>query len=930
MGILFRELATLYRDFCAGHPSTLPPLPLQYADYSAWQRQGLQGVILEQRLTYWCEQLRGLTPLTLPTDHPRPTMQTFHGKSLSFELSTDLTHALKTVTRNAGCTLFMTLLTAFHILLHRYSGQDDISVGSPIAGRIRKEFEDTIGLFINTLVLRANLRCNPTFRELLLQVKDTALGAYTHQEIPFEQLVEELKPERNPQYSPLFQVLFVLQNNSPSPWTLPGLTISPVASPRQSAMFDITLAMAEVRGGLRGSFNYNTDLFDQSTMARMVQHFETLLDSIVSDPDQRIADLNLLPAPERQQLLEEWNGSRTASIPPVTVVQLFEDQVARTPEAQALCSEGCYLTYAELNAQANQLARYLQQQGIGPEFTVGVCLERSPVMIITVLAILKAGGAYVPLDPAYPTERLTYMMTDAQIAVLVTYQTLRERFPELIVPVLALDAETDRIRRKSTTNLNHELVPENLAYIIFTSGSTGTPKGVMIQHHSLVNFVHTAHEDYTFGSDDRILQFASLSFDASAEEIFPCLTSGGTLVLRSDAMLDSWTGFLDHCQNWGLTVLDLPTAYWHELVQAMAEDDLTFPPSMRLVIIGGERVQPERLVQWHTISDSSIRLINTYGPTEGTIVAVSGELTALSSHRPTDEVSLGTPLTNSQVYVLDRKGQPVPMGVPGELYLAGVGLARGYLKRPELSAEKFLPDPFGTNPGARVYRTGDLVRHRDDGTLQFLGRVDHQVKLRGFRIELGEIEARFAQHPAIHEARVMVREDETDNPCLVAYLVFATDRDLSVKELRSFLQQQLPDFMIPSTFVTLETFPLTPNGKVDRRRLPAPERTRGNLGTSLVAPQTPTEQELMVIWKEVLGLEEVWIHDNFFDLGGHSLLATQMVSRLRKVFQIELLLRSVFEHPTLESLAQQIEGQIIEEISAMSEEEVEAYLEKGM
>jgi amino acid adenylation domain-containing protein len=914
MGVLYRELSLLYNSFTRGEASPLlQDSPVQYADYAVWQRQWLQGERLEKELAYWKSQLTGVSILKLPTDWPRPPLQTNNGAGHSFSLSDHLGKALKTLSKQEGCTFFMTMLAAFQTLLHRYAGQNDIVVGSPIAGRTQKELEGSIGLFINTLVLRTNFSGNPTFREVLRQVREVAFGAYAHQVIPFEELLETLKPERNHSYPPMFQVLFVLQNAPGADLEFSGLTASRYRVKKERAMFDLTLSVSEKSGKLKGGVGYNTDLFNQRTISRMFLHFEILLEGIVTNPDQKVWSLPFLTEPEQHQVLIEWNSPQALPLPEASIQRLFEQQVEQTPAATATFFDGQELSYEEFNARANQLARVLQKQGVGPEVRVGLCLERSLEMVIGLLGILKAGGVYVPLDPTYPQERLGFILHDAQISVLVTHSHLHGQLPspDGLIRV-NLDTDQDVIAKENQTNLNQHVATENLAYIIYTSGSTGIPKGVMITQGSLVNYVETAKNDFQLGPKDRVLQFASISFDASAEEIYPCLTSGGTLVLRTEPMLDSWNEFLAKCQAWQLTVLDLPTAFWHELVAGLAAEGRTLPPSVRLVIIGGERARPERLTQWHDLVSDSVQLVNTYGPTEGTIVATKGELMRASSSSVPEkaEVTLGKVISNVRGYLLDRAGQLVPIRVPGELYLGGIGIARGYVNRSDTTAEKFLPDPFSKDPGARLYRTGDLARYRDDGTLEFVGRMDHQVKLRGYRIELGEIEATLAQHPLVQKATVLLRDDGPGGSHLVGYWLSSHESPISIDELQGFLKERLPEYMVPSAWVELEVFPLTPNGKLDRRALPAPTREHRGVGTMAAVPRSPLEEALVEIWQEVLGIDHVGIHDNFFALGGHSLLATKVVARLRNVFEVDIPLRSLFEYPTIGGFAKEIDKQL--------------------
>jgi len=886
IGIFNRELSTLYQAFCQDQPSPLPPLPIQYADFAHWQRQWLTGDVLETQLNYWKKQLTGAPGLLeLPTDHPRPPIQRFQGKKASLQLSPELTSKLKNLSQQTGTTLFMTLLSAFATLLSRYSGQSDIVIGSPIANRTHRQIEPLIGFLVNTLVLRIDLSNNPRFEELLRRVKQVALDAYTHQDIPFEKLFEELRPERNLSHTPLFQVMFVLQNPSGNRLELSGLSLTPIVPENVTAKFDITLSMRETAQGMVGQLEYNTDLFKTATITRMLGHFETLLEGIVKTPQQPIAELPLLTETESQQLMA-WNDTATDYPQDQCIHQLFEDQVETTPDAIAVVFEDQQLTYFQLNNKANQLAHYLQTLGVKPEVLVGICIERSLEMVYGLLGILKAGGAYLPLDPTYPAARLAFMLEDAQVSVLITTKNLRGGLPHS--QIVCLDALDTTL---STDNPVSGVAPSNLAYVIYTSGLTGTPKGVMIEHRSLVNFTEIARLKYKLTPHDRILQFASISFDTAAEEIYPSLISGGQIVLRVDEMLNSVAIFLQQCQKFQLTVLDLPTAYWHQLTLELANKQLKLPKSLRLVIIGGEYARSEIVDLWRQNVGTEPQLVNTYGPTEATVVATMFHLST-----ETDELPIGRAIHNIQTYVLDNHLQPLPIGVPGELHLGGVGLARGYLNRPELTSEKFI------FKGTRLYKTGDLVRYRPDGQLEYLGRIDNQVKLRGYRIELGEIEAVLTQHPSIQETVVLDREFAADKR-LVAYLVPNKEQVIDNIELRSFLKERLPDYMIPSAFMQLEVMPLTPNGKIDRRALSKLSVNSDQLSEEhFVVHQTPEEELLAGIWSDVFGVERVGIFDNFFELGGHSLLAMQIMSRVRETFSVELPLRHLFESPTIAGL----------------------------
>lgn len=892
--IFLRELGILYDAFASGKASPLPDLPVQYIDYSHWQQQRLQGDVLETLLAYWKQQLdTEASVLELPTDQPRPPVQSSRGDRHPITLSPELSESLKLLSRQEGVTLFMTLLAAFQTLLYRYTGQVDISVGSPIANRSQPEIENLIGYFSNALVMRTDLAGNPTFRELLQRVRRIALEAYEHQELPFDKLVEELRPGRHLSHSPLFQVMFVLQNTPERVLELPDVTLTPLLDVHtNTSKFDLYLALTESPAGLTGALEYSTDLFNRATITRMVDHFQTLLSSIVSNPEQSISTLPILREAERHQLLVEWNNTGVEQVEPnqsLCIHQLFEAQVERTPQALAVTLEDQQLTYQELNQRANQLAHYLQTLGVGPDVRIGICVERSLEMIVGLLGILKAGGAYIPLDPNYPSERLAFMLEDGQVPVLLTQARLITRLPDTQAKIVCLDADWDVIAQERSDNPISEVSAHNLAYLIYTSGSTGQPKGVMIEHRSLVAYTETASVEFALGPEDRVLQFASISFDTSAEEIYPCLTRGGTLVLRTDVMLGSASLFLEKCREWQLTVLDLPTAYWHELTASLSREALTIPENLRLVIIGGEKALPESLKTWQAHVGEHIRLINTYGPTEGTIVATMSDLSEpAAANGSSPEVPIGRPIRNVQAYVLDRNLQPVPIGVPGELHLGGVGLARGYLNRPELTAEKFIRNPFSDDPQARLYKTGDLVRYLPDSTLEFMGRVDHQVKIRGFRVEVEEIESVLNQHPDVLETVVAVRKDVPGQKRLVAYLVTDPTSTPATSELRDFLKQNVPDYMVPSAFVLLDKLPLTPNGKLDRKALPAPDQNRPELQATFVGPRTPMETLIAEIWQELLNVNQISVQDNFFDLGGDSLLSMRVVAKLDKAIGVQI------------------------------------------
>jgi amino acid adenylation domain-containing protein len=893
--ILQHEIVTLYRALISGEPNLLPELPIQYADYAIWQREWVSGEVLEKQLRYWKTQLSNIPALELSTDRPRRAIQTSRGARLSVDFPRVLSDQLNDLSRNQAVTLFMTLLAAFQTLLQRYSGQDDIAVGSPIAGRTRPGLEGLIGCFINTLVLRTDLSANPTFVELLARVRKVALGAYEYQDMPFEKLVEELHPDRDLSRSPLFQVLFAHQNMPRQASTLSDLTFVPVDVNNETAKFDLSLYTWEEREGLRARLEYNTDLYDAATISRMLGHFETLLEGIVANPEQRIGDLPILSEGERQQVLVEWNDRRRDYPREKCIHELFEAQVEKTPDRVAAVFEEKQLTYRELNTKANQLAHYLQKLGVGPEALVGICMERSLEMIIGLLGILKARGAYVPLDPTYPKERLAFMLQDAQVAVLITQQQLLSELRSGHgAQLLCVDTEWARVAEQAQTNPDNIATRENLAYVIYTSGSTGKPKGVQIAHGAVVNFLSSMQAEPGLTADDTLLAVTTLSFDIAGLELYLPLSVGARVVIVSRETAVDGVVLAENLVKSGATIMQATPTTWRMLLETgwQGSDHLK-------ILSGGEALTPELATELLPRCSS---LWNMYGPTETTIWS-----SIYKVETPNGAILIGRPIGNTQLYILDRNQQPVPIGVPGELYIGGDGLARGYLNRGELTDERFVADRFRPEAGKRLYKTGDLARWRADGNIEIHGRLDHQVKIRGFRIELGEIEAVIKQHPAVRDSVVVVHENDSGDKQLVGYIVPSQEQNPTVPELSDLLNQKLPHYMLPSAFVFLDSLPLTPNGKVNRKALPPPDPSRPELESAFVAPRSPTEELLAKTWAEVLKLEEVGIHDNFFDLGGHSLLATQVISRLREAFRLDLPLRRLFESPTVAGLAERIE-----------------------
>ncbi|HEX7648317.1 MAG TPA: amino acid adenylation domain-containing protein, partial [Noviherbaspirillum sp.] len=891
IGVLVRELAALYKARVQGLPSPLPDLPVQYADFCHWQRRQLDGMVLQQQMEYWRRQLDGAPALlALPTDRPRPAVQSHRGATVPFTVPTEAMKAIARLGEQTQCTLFMILTAAFNVLLARYSRQSDICIGTAVAHRNRPEVEPLIGLFVNTLVLRSRVELQMDFKDLLQQVRNTALSAYAHQDVPFEQLVEALKPVRHTGHTPLFQVMLALQNSLEEDSTVPGLTMQPEFVDSGTAKFDLTLNVMEQAGQLQGVFEYDAALFDAATIERMASHFLRLIEAITARPDMRVGDLPLLGEDEARQLLIDWNDTAVRYPHGQTVHCLFEAQAARMPDAIALSFEDEQITYAELNARANRLAHHLGGMGVGPDMLVGICLERSLDMIVGLLAILKAGGAYLPLDPVYPQERLAYMLADAKPVAVLTQQHLQARLRSAGVPVFCLDAQEDALHGRSIVNPENTALPGNLAYVIYTSGSTGKPKGVGITHQAINRLVFDT--DYVrLQAGDKVAQIASSSFDAITFEVWSTLLHGGELCVIPYETIVSPASFAAEIKRLEIDALFITAALFTQIA-FQAPDAFS---SVRDLLVGGDAVDP-RAVAITLRSGAPRRLLNAYGPTESTTFALWHLVESVGAD--TTNIPLGRPIANTQIYLLDAALNPVPIGVAGELYIAGDGLARGYLGRPALTAERFIANPFSCTPGARMYKTGDLARYLSNGNIEYLGRIDNQVKIRGFRIEPGEIEAALAALPGVREAVVQVREDAPGDKRLAAYLV--TQSGMDADALRSKLAQTLPDYMVPSHFILLDYLPLTPNGKIDRKALPAPSASRGDEGYA--APRTPTEETLATIWAEVLKLDRVGIHDNFFALGGHSLLAITLLDRMRNA-GLQADVRALFAAPTIAALA---------------------------
>jgi amino acid adenylation domain-containing protein len=900
LGLMVKELSQSYAAFCNGNESPLPPLSMQYADFAHWQRTTFEKTQLQKQLDYWKQELSGeIHPLELPTDFPRPAIASYKGRAISFTVDRKHYERFKQLCESQGATLFMGLLGVFKTLLMCYSGQHDLLVGTPIANRNRKQIEDLIGFFVNTLVIRTDVSDNPSFTQLLTRIKEKTLQAYVNQDLPFEKLVEELQPERNLSYSPLFQVMFVLQNAPIGNLELPNLSLTSLSLENVRTKFDLTLSMTETEKGLQSTWEYKTDLFEAATITRMAGHFQTLLEAIVANPEQHLTELSVLSATERHQLLVEWNDTHTEYPQDSCLHHLFEAQVERTPNRVAVVFEDQQLTYRELNARANQLAHYLQALGVGPDVLVSICMQRSIEMVVGLLGVLKAGGAYLPLDPTYPKERLTFMLSDAQTPVLLTQQILLGSLPEHRSHTVCLDPSWEIIAQESEENLASGVVADNLAYTIYTSGSTGNPKGVMLSHRAICNHMFWMQETFPLTQTDKVLQKTPFSFDASVWEFYAPLLVGAQLVMaRPEGHQDSAYLIKEIADQKVNTVQLVPSLLRMLLEQGGIENS----HSLRNIFCGGEALPVGLQERLEANLDADLH--NLYGPTEACIDAT---FWTCDSRINQQVVPIGRPISNTQIYILDSDLEPLPIGVPGELHIGGVGLARGYFNRPTLTAEKFIPNPFSNEPGARFYKTGDLARYLPDGNIEFLGRIDNQVKIRGFRIELGEIETALAQHPAVREAVVLACEDQPGDKRLVAYVVPRQEQVLSTSTLRGFLKEKLPNYMIPGAFVMLDKLPLTPNGKVDKRALSAPSADGNTRSGERIPPRTPLEQKLVELWEEVLQVSRIGVTENFFDLGGHSLLAIRLIAEIENRLGYSLPLATLFRESTVENIALQLE-----------------------
>lgn len=937
MNNLLREIFTAYQAFLNNNSPTLPRLPIQYADYAIWQREWLQGDTLKTQLDYWKRQLNGAAPLLdLTLDYPRPATQDFRGARQRLTIPENIVEGLKLLCRQEEATLFMVLLAAFKTLLYRYTGQTDLIIGTPIANRNRSELEGLIGFFVNTLVLRSNLSGNPSFQNLVRRVRAVALDAYTHQDLPFEKLVEELQPPRSLSYNPLFQIMFILQNTPNQIPQLPNLAIQPVELEFVTAKFDLTLSITEENSALQGFIEYNTALFTKESITRITQHFQNLLQSVVANPKAPISQLNILTRAEQQQLLITWNDTHTNYPQNQCIHHLFETQAKHTPNAIALKYEDQLLTYQQLNSRANQLAHYLKNQGVGSETLVGICLERSIEMVIGLLGILKAGGAYLPLDPSYPKERLAYLLANSQAPVVLTRRQLVNKLPEVKANIICIDSDKECINRESYKNPITNVKSDNLAYVIYTSGSTGLPKGVLGTHKGALNRLTWMWKTYPFADKEICCQKTSLGFIDSLWEIFGPLLQGVPSVIIPDETLKDPYQFIKILETNNITRIGLVPSLLHVLLDS-CHDLKARLSNLKIWISSGEILSEQLVVRFQTYMPNSI-LLNLYGMSE---VSADSTWCDISQRKFLSRVPIGRPIANTQIYLLDAYLQPAPVGTPGELYIGGDGLARGYLNMPELTAQKFIPNPFSNQPGTRLYKTGDLARYLPDGNIEFIGRIDNQVKIRGVRVELEEIEAALKKHPAVQEAVVITQEDNQRNKRLIAYVVAHRQEAILDSNLYHYLKEKLPAYMLPVTFIPLDKIPLTPNGKTDRHALPTPDYTYSPTGTGYVPPRNPIEEILAGIWIKVLGISQVGIYDNFFELGGHSLLATQIITRIRNLFQVELPLQTLFDSPTIAELASALTrfsqeqpnrlekiAQLLLQVTQLSEETIQAMLDK--
>ncbi len=929
MEILISELSRLYDSFVTGKPAQLRDLPIQYKDYAIWQKSWLKDDVLEAHLDFWQKTLKDVSVLELPTDYPRPPVPSFRGNRIEFRIEPEKLKKLQELAKRENATLFMIMLAIWQTLLARYSNQDDISVGSFIANRNRTETENLIGFFINNLTFRTNFAGNPTFLEIIERVREIALNAYLHQDIPFELVLDRVKPERDMSRTRLFQAMMVLQNMPPGEVNLTNLSLNPIEETKiERSNFDLTLWLWEGSFGLGGQFEYSVDLFTEKTAERMVRHLDKIVETVLVNPQTRLAEIPLLDKEEEKTILETWNEREIYVDYSANFCRIFESRVEKNPGAVAVKFRDEELTYDELNQKANKLAHYLIKTGVKPENRVAICLERSVDMMVAVLGVLKSGAAYIPLDPYYPKERLLYIMEDSAASVLITQQQLlqtvsRDEAESLSekaekVSLFIIDSVDEFLKDESSENPSIEIFGENNAYLIYTSGSTRRPRGVQVTHNSIINAYYGWVNDYELADKTwNYLQMASFSFDVFVSDFVRALGTGGKLVICPEDTLLSPHNLYEYFIENEINCVEIVPAILRMLVEFMEENDKKFE-TVKLLVAGADAFYVKEFEKLKQLCGQNAKIFNSYGLTEATIDSTFYSDQA-DDLKPGQMIPIGKPFVNTKTYILDKFLKPVPLGISGELFIGGPSLARGYLNNSDLTADKFIPNPFSSESGARLYRTGDLAKYRADGNIEFLRRLDFQVKIRGFRIEVEEIEIVISDYPAVKQAIVTAVANGDNEKSLVAYFVKESDQEIEINDLKQYIREKLPAFMLPSAFVELEEFPLSPNGKIDRKALPEPEPENFVIEDNYVAPETPINEALVEIYEEVLRRKRIGIFDNFFDIGGHSLLATQVISRINKKFAIELPLREIFFTPNIAELSLTIEEILLEEIENSDE-----------